>query len=229
MSLVKNVRITNRIGFCAIEKLTCQHPPGESALSHPIIYALGETENANFPLILTIGREPNYDDKLINFVGKIDIEEFRSMSGGVWVTAYTQIAKQYFGSQGSSRQLKSICFKKNGSPILFSNAFPVAIPNEIGAKLELRASMISQIPKHVETLFSNKLLSRVRLVIQHGADTSEPSLSAQEHITSHCRRLGIHYVSSPFFYNGNSLDIQQALLPAKQDIVDVMDEFMCRE
>lgn len=195
-------------------------------MSHPIIYALGNTEQEKFPLILTIGREPNYDDELINIVGQIDVEEFRSMSGGVWVTAYTQIAKQYIGPHGTSAHLKSLFFERNSSPLLFSNAFPIAIPNEISNKTELRSQLISRIPDHIATLFANGLIDRVRLVIQHGADSSEASLVAKESIQSQCNRLGIRYVSSPFFYNGNSTGIQQALSLVKPEIISVMDEFM---
>lgn len=194
-------------------------------MSHPIIYALGETENTQFPLILTIGREPNYDDKLINVVGQMDIDEFRSMSGGVWVTAYTQIAKQYFGPTGTSSKLKTLCFEKNASPILFSNAFPMSIPNEVPGKAELRKKLIAQIPGHIETLFSNPLIARTRLVIQHGTDTTAPSLLAQDCIKKKCVEIGIPYVSSPFFYNGNSVSIQQALSPFKGEISDVIEAF----
>lgn len=78
-------------------------------MSHPLMYVLGNTEEKNFPLILTIGREPNYDDVLGDFVGKINIPEFTSMSGGVWVTAYTQFAKQYVGITGTSSYMKNLC------------------------------------------------------------------------------------------------------------------------
>lgn len=194
-------------------------------MSHPIIYALGSTEKESFPLILTVGREPNYDEELINVIGQIDIEEFSSMSGGVWVTAYTQIAKQYLGPEGNSGTLKSLCFKRKSSPILFSNAFPMAIPNEVSNKADIRKKLISQIPSHIDTLFSNHLINRVRLVIQHGVDSSEASIIDKEHIENRCRILGIKYVETPFFYNGNSSGIQNALVPVKPMIIEIMGEF----
>lgn len=194
-------------------------------MSHPIIYALGNTEKEKFPLILTIGREPNYDEEVVNVVGQIDIKEFGSMRGGVWVTAYTHIARQYIGPRGDSRLLKSLCFERKSSPILFSNAYPVSIPNEVSNKEEIRGQIISKIPTHIDTLFSNFLIDRVRLVIQHGADCSEPSLLAKKHIKNWCNKLGIKYVESPFFYNGNSAEIQKSLLPVNPEIVAIMNEF----
>jgi hypothetical protein len=49
---------------------------------HPMIYLWGNTEEQSFPLILVIGREPNFDQPVGTHVGKIDVEEFKSMSGG---------------------------------------------------------------------------------------------------------------------------------------------------
>jgi hypothetical protein len=70
------------------------------------MYFLGHTENKDFPIILTIGWEQNYDDVLTDKIGEINIDEFSSMPGGVCVTAYAQSAKQFIGGVGSSGHLK---------------------------------------------------------------------------------------------------------------------------
>lgn len=194
-------------------------------MSHPIIYALGETEAAKFPLILTIGREPNYDDVLVNVVGQIDVHEFGSQPGGAWVTAYSQIAKQHFGRQSGSGQLKALCFKRNASPILFANAFPVALPHKFTRKEEFRKQLTIQIPEHIDTLFSSALIDRVQLVIQHGVKSSEPHRVAQEHVRQHCGRRGIHYISTRFFCGQNSLHIQEVLAQVKPQIDEIMSAF----
>ena len=91
---------------------------------HPLMYVLGDTQEKRFPLILTIGREPNYDATLNDKIGKIDIAEFSSMSGGVWITAYTQFAKQYIGLNSSASDLKKICFEKKRVPNSFHKCIP---------------------------------------------------------------------------------------------------------
>ena len=41
-------------------------------MSHPLMYIVGDAEKKDFPLILTIGREPNYGDVLTDDIGIID-------------------------------------------------------------------------------------------------------------------------------------------------------------
>lgn len=195
-------------------------------MAHPLFYVSGNTQNHEFPLILTIGREPNYDEMIDDSIGIIDDEEFGSMSGGVWVTAYTQLAKQYLGNAGTARQLKAICFDKNSSPIVFANAFPMAIPNSVVDKQGIRNKLISSIPAHIAKIFSSSLSPRFQLVIQHGGDRSEPSMLATRHIESACANRGIPYLSSPFFYNGNSKIIQIQLDREKLVIQRIFDDFI---
>lgn len=190
------------------------------------MYLLGKTEEENFPLILTIGREPNYDDVLSDSIGKINKEEFSSMSGGVWVTAYTQFAKQYFDKSATSKQLKDICFEKNSSPIVFTNAFPYGIPHEIDNKVELREKLKSNIPEHIYNLFSKPIIERVELVVHHGSDNTETSALATKLIHEECNKKCIPYCSTPFFYNGNSIDIQESLKEKRDKIKEIFSEFV---
>tara|TARA_A200000159_G_scaffold31990_1_gene28612 strand:+ start:7470 stop:8051 length:582 start_codon:yes stop_codon:yes gene_type:complete len=189
------------------------------------MYVIGETEKNDFPLILTIGREPNYGDVLTDEIGIIDVAEFSAMKGGVWVTAYTQFAKQYLGEQGSSGVLKNLCFQKNASPIVFTNAFPMGIPNEVSDKHAIRAELIDRIPAHVDNLFSKEIINRVKLVVQHGSDSSEPSKLASKLIKEKCSEQGIPYCSTAFFYNGNSAKIQSSLRAVCSNIKAIFDEF----
>lgn len=46
-------------------------------MSHPLMYVLGKTVEKNFPLILTIGREPSCDDALVNEIGIINSSEIQ--------------------------------------------------------------------------------------------------------------------------------------------------------
>ena len=197
-----------------------------ASMSHPLMYVSGGTQEYEFPLILAIGREPNYDEDIDDAVGIINDEEFRSMSGGVWVTAYTQFAKQCFGNKATSRQLKNICFEKNASPIVFANAFPITIPNSVTNKAELRNKLIAGFPAHIAKIFNKPLSRRFGLVVQHGADKTEASALATELIVSECGKRGIPYCSSPFFYNGNSGKIQSALSEVAPVIQSIFAQFI---
>ena len=195
-------------------------------MSHPLMYVLGDTEKKDFPLILTIGREPNYDDVLVDEIWKLNNDQFASMSGGVWVTAYTQFAKQYIGEAGNSSYLKKICFEKNCSPIIFTNAFPIGISNEVQDKASIRSKLINIIPGHINNLFSKDIIKRVRLVVHHGSDNSEPSLLAKKNIQDKCEKLGITYCSTAFFYNGNSASIQLSLKAVRSEIQALFTSFI---
>lgn len=197
-------------------------------MAHPLIYVSGSTQKQEFPLILTIGREPNYDEAVDDSIGIINDEEFGAMSGGVWVTAYTQLAKQFIGNTGTSRQLKAICFEKKSSPIVFANAFPMAIPNSVADKSDIRNKLIDSIPAHIANIFSSSLSHRFQLVIQHGSDGSDASLVAAGLIESECSKRGIPYYSTPFFYNGNSIKIQKLLSAAAPIIQGIFDQFIAQ-
>ena len=196
-------------------------------MSHPLIYVLGDTEIKGFPLILTIGREPNYDDVLTDTIGIMDAKKFASMSGGVWVTAYTQFAKQYIGEKGNAVFLKELCFNKNSSPIIFSNAFPLGIPQEVSDKDSIRKKLAGLIPDHVNKIFSKDIIRMVKLVVHHGSDQSEVSKLARRHIEEKCYELGIPYCATDFFYNGNSRNIQNSLMDFEENIRLVFNEFLC--
>lgn len=194
-------------------------------MSHPLMYVLGDTENKNFPLILTIGREPNYDDVIVDKIGLINLNEFRFMSGGVWVTAYTQIARQFIGKEATASQLKSMCLSKNCSPIVFTNAFPIGISNKIVDKDRIRVHHAKIISKHISLIFSKNLINRVKLVIHHGAlNTPEGNIATQE-IKKHCYERSIPYCTTAFFYNGNSKSIFKELTPYKEIIKNVFIQF----
>ncbi|MBU6404738.1 MAG: hypothetical protein KGQ84_08495 [Proteobacteria bacterium] len=181
-------------------------------MSHPLMYVLGETQNFEFPLILVIGREPNYDGRCNDSIEIMCNSEFGSMKGGVWATAYTQIAKQYLGDKATAGQLKKICFAKNASPIVFSNALPIGIPNSVRDKDKKRNEcQDDDISRHISKIFGAVITSRYGLVVQHGACGSRKTQLAAKLIEKICKDINLPYCSSPFFYNGNSKKIQECL------------------
>ena len=178
-------------------------------MSHPLMYVLGKTQEDKFPLILVIGREPNYDGQLDDSIEIMDNKEFGSMKSGVWVTAYTQIAKQYCGDKATAGDLKKICFERDASPIVFSNALPMGIPHYVKNKEKIRNELSEKdICDHIAKIFEypieNPIAGRFGLVIQYGAYGPGPLERAAELIKQECKRRSIPYCSSPFFWNGHS-------------------------
>lgn len=181
-------------------------------MSHPLMYVLGNTQEYKFPLILVIGREPNYDGRLNDSIGIMDNEEFRSMKGGVWITAYTQIAKQCIGNKATAGQLKGICFTRNASPIIFSDALPMAIPHSVKDKDKIRNEPPEEnIRDHIVKIFGKPIADRFGLVVQHGAYNSGAFELATKLIKQECAQRSVPYRSSPFFWNGHSKKIQECL------------------
>lgn len=193
---------------------------------HPMIYLLGDTQLHSYPLILTIGREPNQDPELDNSIGYLNTAEFSAQRGGVFVTAYTQIAKQFIGDNTLISRFKGYCLENNASPLLFANAYPKAIRNEVVNKAQLRARLTAEeIRQHISNLFNCALAKRYALVIQHGVENSAASQMAQQTIQQYCNELGIDYITSAYFYNGNSEKIQRDLSPVKSKINAIISEF----
>ncbi|WP_297902840.1 hypothetical protein [Metallibacterium sp.] len=194
-------------------------------MSHPLMYVLGKTQKYEFPLILVIGREPNYDGWLNDSIG-IMKEEFRSMRGGAWVTAYTQIAKQCLGDKATAGQLKGICFARNASPIVFSNALPMAIPHSVKDKDKIRNELSEKdIRDHIVKIFEKPIADRFGLVVQHGAYNSGAFELATKLIKQECAQRSVPYCSSPFFWNGHSKKIQECLSKDRRIIQSIFEKF----
>lgn len=130
------------------------------------------------------------------------------------------------GIEGLPRLLKNACFEKDASPIVFSNAYPVAIPNSVTDKTSIRKKLIPHIPSHIETIFENSLSSRFKLVIQHGSDESDTSLMATDLIKNECVKRNLPYFATSFFLNNHSVEIQRALRNARPDIPEIVDYFL---
>lgn len=194
-------------------------------MSHPLMYVLGKTQEDKFPLILVMGREPNCDGRLDDSIA-IMPDGFKSMRSGVWVTAYTQIAKQYCGDKATAGDLKKICFERDASPIVFSNALPMAIPHSVKNKEKIRNELSEKdICDHIAKIFENPIAKRFRLVIQHGAYSLGLIALAAKLIEQGCKRRSIPYCSSPFFWNGHSKKIQECLSKDRHIIQNIFGEF----
>ncbi len=189
---------------------------------HPIIVAFEQTLEADFPLILAIGREPNNEGLVENCVGLYD---FRwSPRCAFWNTAYTVMART-IGS--NIRDLKQQCIAQHGSPIILADALPQCIPTRVGNKQQLRAAIPqTTVSAHIGNMFSYKaVLARVRLVLLSGLD-SDPFAAARAAIIQQCSDHCLPYKEIPFLYPTNTPKIQQALSGCETAIIrDVFAQF----
>ena len=133
---------------------------------HPLITVYGKTSNASFPLILFVGREPDYPAPIAGGIGTYDFRE--PPNCGVWNTAYSLV-----GEICDCADLKGYCEKKKSSIIVFTNISPRSLENKIRNKTKERLKVTpEEFKKHIEKIFSFRdLLARVRLIVLSGHKT----------------------------------------------------------
>jgi len=182
---------------------------------HPIIVAFEQTLQADFPLILAIGREPNNEGLVENCLGLYD---FRwSPRCAFWNTAYSVMART-IGT--NTYNLKQQCVAQQGSPIILADALPRCIPTHVGNKQELRAAIPPEtVLAHISNMFSyNEVMARVRLVLPAGLD-GVAFAGARQAIIQQCTDHCLPYKEIPFLYPTNTPKIQQALSDSETAII----------
>ncbi len=175
--------------------------------THPIILSFCDTARGQFPLILVIGREPNADQAVTNEIGRYD---FRcSPRCAFWNTSYSMLAR-VVGS--TTRGLKHRCIEHCGSPIIYADALPHCIRNDVVNKHASRLKISeTEVKEHVANVFSHRqLINRVQLVVMSGLDDAV-FRSARDAIGRRCEREHICAIHVPFFYGTNTTKIQAAL------------------
>lgn len=182
---------------------------------HPILCLFGASENATFPLILVIGREPNADKPVTNFLGPYD---FRlAPRCGFWNTAYG-VAARILGVR--TWALKQRCVQQDGSPIVFADALPQGILNHVGGKDVRRATIPpNDVLRHIDNLFSHKpIMNRVGLVIVSGLGDSTFALARQS-IERQCSERHLPLARVAFFYPTNTTKILGQLSAEQREII----------
>lgn len=189
---------------------------------HPIIITFDQTESAGFPLILFIGREPNADKPVLNYLGLYDWRW--APHCGFWNTAYGTVAR-VVGT--NTNHLKQLCIQRRGSPIIFADALPYGLLNQVGDKHAQRAMIpMADITSHISNMFSHqRLIKRVSLVLMAGLG-SPVFAQARQAIEQCCQSENIPLLPVPFLYGTNTGKIQSALTEKHRQLIkDIMDQF----
>lgn len=189
---------------------------------HPIITVYAQTAQADFPLILAVGREANNTGDVGNWVGPYD---FRlAPHCGFWNTSYSLVAR-LVGS--TPARLKQDCLAKHGSPLIYADALPRCLPHRAGNKHQLRAALSdTDVRNHIDNLFAHTaIIQRVRLVLLSGL--SAPYFAvARTALAGQCAARRIPVVAVPFFYGSNKTKIDDAIdAPVGALIHAIMQQF----
>jgi hypothetical protein len=190
---------------------------------HPILCLFGDSVRATFPLILIIGREPNADQPVGNFIGTYDFR--RASRCAFWNTSYGVLGRI---AGMPTAALKQHCIRQGGSPIVYADALPQGILNRVGDKQQRRAALAaSGIARHIDNLFSHHaLLDRVALVIISGLG-GVPFAGARESIEQHCRERNLPLARVAFFYPTNTTRIGDQLSTDHKAIISrTLSEFL---
>jgi hypothetical protein len=182
---------------------------------HPIILFFGESDSADFPLILIIGREPNSDMDIENKIGSYKFE--LSPRCGFWNTSHGMLAR----IEGiETRKFKERCSQKNRSPIIYADSLPHCLKNQVKDKSYHRKQLTSEeIKPHIVNMFSHHcLINRVRLVITSGLQHEDFHL-AKNTIKVKCNELNIPLIHLSFFNGVNDKKIQNELDQPSREII----------
>jgi len=186
------------------------------------VIAVGETESANFPLILVVGRESNGAALIVPGIGIYD--ETVSSGSAFWNRAYTFLQRI---SQWSGH-LRRDCIAKNSSPVIFSNAYPRPILNSQANKYKTRASVDGdEIRYHVDSIFSLDISSRIQAVV---LSTGEGEFFdwPRSLIEQACNERKIPFMELPYFASQGmpNAKLDSALSEMElAEIVRIVNEF----
>lgn len=173
---------------------------------HPIISVYGrKTLQADSPLILVVGREPNDDLPMGNAVGYYEFKhpvQFLDL-------IYSLIAKS-IGKRGM--ELKAICEERHNSPIALANISPKPILFRDKRKQRIRETFTPHdYVEHLRKVASKPIFERVQLVIFSGLTYPKWAKvrygEALKQIESEWKKESIEV---PFFYGQNMKGIEGA-------------------
>lgn len=179
---------------------------------HASVLYFGATDQATFPLILVIGREPNTlpgsNQQMGTHIGPYDFRSSPLCS--FWNTSYGMVAREV---NLATWQLKQECIRRNGSPLVYADALPHCMANAVKNKWPNRGMVAHQDQgQHMARTLSShtQLIDRVELVIMAGIE-HQMFTHARTSIQSAFTTKGTPVIDLPFFFGSNSVKIQQAL------------------
>ena len=157
-------------------------------------YGSTAEDEHNFPLVLIFGREFNNKEAVAEpyKTGQYCFFKKCCWRSTFWKRSYG-LAKRVAGYDVRDLAKKSEC-----SPILFTNALHVPIPDSYGYKDEQRARIDSASnQKYLEWIFRAPILARVEVVIMSGLQ-DEVFTGARELILQNFSRRQVHVGHIPY-------------------------------
>lgn len=186
------------------------------------VVAFGETERAEFPLILIFGRESNGSNTVVPGISIYD--ETVSSGSSFWNRAITFLKR----SANSPGNLRDVCIKRNTGPVLFTNIFPHPIPNSVKNKDLIRSSIsLETINEHISSVFNLDVVKRVRVVI-FSTGPAAHFIAPKDIVKSYCKNMGIGFIEVPYFANPRvtNMALDGSIVSAeKSSIKEVVEEY----
>lgn len=187
-------------------------------MTHPAILAYEETKDKEFPLIMFIGREPNNTSISDGTIGglpfnekgvRVDGTKYNNAKCGFWNTAFGLFAHY---NSNDIRQIKSLFKDKKASPIIFTDASPYGILNEVRNKGNHRGQLTHEhFDEQVKMLFDiHEIIKRVKLIFLSGLDGHVYSYFNTE-VKKRAGLLSVSCIEIPFLIGNNSPLIRQKI------------------
>lgn len=180
-------------------------------MTHPLILAFRQTYNHKFPLVLVIGREPNHDSISDGSLGHYDFTAYQKCS--FWNVAFSVLGK--FNAI-TTKKIKHEFLRREASPIVFADAFPMGIKNFIVDKHSIRKMQLEDLVNQANAIFLHKnIIERTSLIIFSGlSHTIYDQFKAL--ISTKSEKYNIRTINAPFFYPTNTPAILKSF--QKEDI-----------
>ncbi|HEY4194442.1 MAG TPA: hypothetical protein VGM63_02840, partial [Mucilaginibacter sp.] len=127
----------------------------------------------------------------------------------------------------TTRQCKSDFVSRKSSPVVFADAFPQGIKNEIKDKHDIRKLQAELLSKQVDAIFShNKIIERTKLILLSGL--SDPIYCAfKSLIIERTNGYEIAVINVPFFYPTNTPKIVSSFNESDQQLIkDIYTSFV---
>ncbi|MFA7236679.1 MAG: hypothetical protein WC058_07430 [Phycisphaeraceae bacterium] len=170
-----------------------------------------------------IDREPNTDREIANTIGPYDFRD--APRCGFWNTSYGMLARVI---DKRTRELKDICVRSDGSPLIYADSLPHGLLNSETDKAARRGQIAAPaVADHIGRIFSHRrMIDRVRIVIQSGLKASH-FRNAADIIDRHCSARSLRCIKLPFFHGPNTAEIQCSLTgDDRESLMQVWRQFV---
>lgn len=149
---------------------------------------MGDTLKKDFPLIMVIGREPNYHCNVID-----EVDSYPSPDGSKFWARSHELVTRYTNLK--PHEFKAFCTDNDASPIVFCDASPLGLDSRYdGQKAKMRKALTGDaLEAHANNVFSQQeIINRTSLVLISGLAGSGLD-HAIPFVEKQCDTLGLPY------------------------------------